>query len=53
VFKEIRNNKRNFFIFQKISKCHPWGSHGYDPVPNKLEEKHERTKKLYLAMEFQ
>ena len=31
--------KGTFLSFKRISKCHPWGNHGYDPVPNKLEEK--------------
>ena len=22
---------------QRISKCHPWGSHGFDPVPKKTD----------------
>jgi putative membrane protein insertion efficiency factor len=22
---------------KRISKCHPWGSHGWDPVPKKQE----------------
>ena len=31
--------KGTLMSLKRISKCHPWGSHGYDPVPNKLEEK--------------
>ena len=28
-----------FLSIKRVSKCHPWGSSGHDPVPNKLERK--------------
>tara|TARA_Y100000590_G_scaffold437868_1_gene560025 strand:+ start:84 stop:329 length:246 start_codon:yes stop_codon:yes gene_type:complete len=29
-----------FLTIKRIGKCHPWGSHGYDPIPSKeLENK--------------
>ena len=29
--------KGAFLGIKRISKCHPWGSHGFDPVPKKSE----------------
>ena len=31
--------KGTFLSLKRIAKCHPWGKHGYDPIPSKLEEK--------------
>ncbi|HIA05940.1 MAG TPA: membrane protein insertion efficiency factor YidD [Flavobacteriales bacterium] len=25
--------KGTYLSFKRICSCHPWGSHGYDPVP--------------------
>lgn len=32
--------KGGWMALKRISSCHPWGGHGYDPVPPK-EEKEE------------
>jgi len=29
---------------RRISKCHPWGTHGYDPVPEKGQIKVKKIK---------
>lgn len=28
----------------RILRCNPWGGHGYDPVPEKLEKNRSRRK---------
>ena len=30
--------KGTFLTIKRIGKCHPWGSHGYDPIPTKMEK---------------
>lgn len=30
--------KGSFLAIKRISSCHPWGRHGYDPVPKKTND---------------
>jgi len=31
--------KGTYLAGKRILSCHPWGGHGYDPVPEKKEKK--------------
>ena len=30
--------KGSFLTIKRIGKCHPFGGHGYDPIPTKMEK---------------
>ena len=36
--KEYGLIKGIFLSIKRIGKCHPWGGHGYDPIPTKMEK---------------
>ena len=36
--KEYGLVKGILLTFKRIGKCHPWGGHGYDPIPTKMEK---------------
>ena len=37
--KEYGLIKGTVLTIKRIGKCHPWGGHGYDPIPTKMEKK--------------
>lgn len=34
--------KGSWLVLKRILSCHPWGGHGYDPVPEKKKIKNEK-----------
>lgn len=32
-FSRHRTGRAFWLTLSRLSRCHPWGSHGYDPVP--------------------
>ena len=38
-FKSYGLIKGFFLTIKRNGKCHPWGSHGYDPIPTKEVKK--------------
>ncbi len=36
--------KGTYLAIKRILSCHPWGGHGYDPVPKKNEKRNKNEK---------
>jgi len=38
----------SWLAFKRLASCHPWGGHGYDPVP--LAKKGERSAEVLVGL---
>ena len=41
--------KGTLLSIQRITRCHPWGGSGYDPVPKELNSTAQHTKQCHCT----